>query len=68
MKEGRRGRRRRKKNISEDEWRAYRDDGVCSCANQNWVRLGGILWRPFQVQSVTQCEVVVSVIMATEGR
>lgn len=39
---------------------------VLSCSlNQNWVRHSCILWRPFQVPSVTQYEAVASVSMAT---
>ena len=41
-----------------------RSEPSCS-SKQNWVRHSCILWRPFQVQSVTQCEAVVAVSMAT---
>lgn len=52
--------------MSEEEWRALGDDRVLSCSlKQIWVRHRCVSRRPFQVQSVTQCEAVVPVIMAT---
>lgn len=67
MKEREEGEKKKKKHVRRGVEGVQRRRRELSCSlKQNWVRHSCILWRPFQVQSVTQYEAVSMATRPTE--